>query len=416
MTTLTNPPLSPTSTPQGVIRLAKGAAQSGPVILREIFLLALRPGVISFAIGLPANELFPAEDLSRTAAGLLARKPESLQYGVPSRVLKQKVAGMMAQRGVTCAPEQIFLTSGAQQAFDLLAHLLLDPGGQVMIEETVYECVLSSLRKFVPELITLPGDATGGLDLDVVEARLAAGARPAFLYTIPTAHNPLGVSLSAEKRRRLADIARRYELPVLEDDAYGFLGNDDSPDDEAPPAVRSFDDRWVIYLGSFSKILAPALRVGWIVVPEDLIPRLQALKQGNDIDTATLSQELTAAYLEAGLLPAHLTRIRAAYRERRQTLLRALTEHFPAGVRWNLPTGGMFLWLELPSELDATELLRTAVEIEKVAFCPGVAFAAGNSRHADHCLRLSFASLSPDRIEEGIRRLARAVRRALDAR
>ena len=389
---------------------------SGPVILREVFTLSFRPGVISFAIGLPADDLFPVADLSRVATDLLGRRPESLQYGVPSPSLKAHIAGMMAQRGVTCTPEQVFLTGGSQQAFDLLAHLLLDPGGQVMIEQTVYECVLSSLRKFVPELLALPGDASGGLDLDAVEARLAAGARPAFLYTIPTAHNPLGVSLNVEKRRRLADIARRYELPILEDDAYGFLGDDDSPTGEAPPAVRSFDDRWVIYLGSFSKILAPALRIGWIVIPQELIPRLQVLKQGNDIDTSTLSQELAAAYLDAGLLPAHLARVRAVYRERRQTLVRALTEHFPAGMRWNLPTGGMFLWLELPPELDATELLRTAVEIEKVAFCPGAAFAAGNGRHADHCLRLSFASLPPDRIEEGIRRLAHAVRRTLGER
>jgi 2-aminoadipate transaminase len=409
---VTSPTTLPTTAPPGVIRLAKGAAESGPVILREVFTLALRPGVISFAIGLPADDLFPAAELSRVAADLLARKPESLQYGVPSQPLKEKIAGMMAQRGVVCSPEQVFLTGGSQQGLDLLAHLLLDPGGQVMIEQTVYECALGMLRKFLPELLTVPSDAMGGLDLDAVEASLAAGARPAFLYTIPTAHNPLGVSLSVEKRRRLAEIARRYEMPVLEDDAYGFLG-DDGPTGEAPPAVRSFEDRWVLYLGSFSKILAPALRLGWMVVPADLVPRLQALKQGNDIDTATLSQELVAAYLEADLLPAHLRRIRAAYRERRQTLVRALTEHFPTGVRWNLPTGGMFLWLELPPELDATELLRTAVEIEKVAFCPGAAFAAGGGRHADHCLRLSFASLPPDRIEEGIRRLAHAVRRTL---
>lgn len=391
---------------------------SGPVILREVFDLALRPGVISFAIGLPADDLFPAGDLSRVATDLLTRRPESLQYGVPSPSLKTHIAGMMARRGVTCTPEQVFLTGGSQQAFDLLAHLLLDPGGQVMIERTVYECVLSSLRKFLPELLAMPGDASGGLDLDAVEARLAAGARPAFLYTIPTAHNPLGVSLGVDQRRRLAEIARRYEVPVLEDDAYGFLGDDlyageNGSTGEAPPAVRSFDDRWVIYLGSFSKLLAPSLRIGWIVMPEDLMPRLQVLKQGNDIDTSTLSQNLAAAYLEAGHLPAHLARVRAAYRERRQALLRALAEHFPPGSRWNVPTGGMFLWLELPPELNATELLRSAVEIEKVAFCPGAAFAAGNGHHADHCLRLSFASFTPDRIEEGIRRLAQAVRRAL---
>ena len=266
------------------------------------------------------------------------------------------------------------------------------------------------MRKFAPELLTLPTDPESGLDLDALEAMLAAGARPAFLYTIPTGHNPLGVSLGAESRRRLAAIARRYAMPVLEDDAYGFLGEET---DAPVPALRAFEDRWVFYVGSFSKILAPSLRVGWLVVPEELIPRLQALKQGIDIDTSTLSQALVAAYLEAGHLPAHLARLRATYRQRRDALLGALAEHFPAAARWNRPTDGMFLWVELPPAVDATALLRTAVETERVAFSPGAAFAAGGGRHADSCLRLSYANLPPEEIDEGVRRLARVVRRAL---
>jgi 2-aminoadipate transaminase len=399
----------------GTIRLARGASATGPNILRQVLSLSMRPGVISFAIGLPATDLFPADDLSRAAADLLARQPGSLQYGEPSQLLKAHIAGLMAQRGVPCTPEQVFLTAGSQQGMDLLAHLLLDPGGQVMIERTVYECANGMLRKFVPEILAVPNDAANGIDLAAVESSLEGGARPAFLYVIPTAHNPLGVSLGLEARRRLAEIARRYELPVIEDDAYGFLGDDgaDGAGGEAPAALRSFDDRWVLYLGSFSKILAPSLRVGWGIIPADLLPRLQALKHSMDIDTSTLSQALVAAFLEAGLLPDHLERIRAAYRQRREAALRALAECFPTGARWNRPTGGMFLWVELPPEVDAAELLRTAVEIEHVAFSPGVAFATGGGRHADSCLRLSYANLTPEQIDEGIRRLARAVRRAL---
>jgi 2-aminoadipate transaminase len=226
---------------------------------------------------------------------------------------------------------------------------------------------------------------------------------------IPTGHNPLGVSLPPAKRQRLVELARRYRVPILEDDAYGFLYYDEAP----VPALRALEDRWVFYLGSFSKILAPALRAGWMVVPEELIPHLAALKHAADIDTPSFSHWTIARYLAGGQFPAHLQMLRGEYRRRRDAMLQALATHLPRGARWTRPASGMFVWVELPAELDSTALLSVAIEAEKVAFSPGEAFAAGGSRHASHCLRLNFTSCTPGEIEEGIERLARVVRAAL---
>jgi len=372
--------------------------------LREIMDLASRPGVLSFAIGLPAAELFPNEALADQAAHVLRGDPSALQYGIPYKPLKSQIVELMALRGVRCTEEQIFLTSGAQQGMDLLSRLLLPPGGQVLFEQSVYDGIHLATRQQRPEILTIAADPATGMDVDAVESLLAGGARPAFLYAITDGHNPLGVSLSLEKRHRLAALARRHRMPILEDDVYGFLYYGDLP---AAP-LRAFEDEWVYYLGSFSKILAPALRAGWLVVPPHLTARLSSLKHGADLDTPSLSHRVISAYLEADLLPAHLAILRDEYRRRRDTMLAALRNHFPPEVRWNHPTSGMFVWAELPPGLDAAALLQTAVETESVAFSPGVVFGPG----ADHCLRLNFTSLSPERIEDGIERLGRVIRRA----
>jgi 2-aminoadipate transaminase len=373
--------------------------------LRDIMDLVSRPGVLSFAIGLPAAELFPREALARQAARVLRENAAALQYSLPHRPLKSQVVQLMAMRGVRCTEESVFLTSGAQQGMDLLSRLLLPPGGQVIFEHAVYEGIRLATRLQRPEILTVASDPATGMDVDAVEALLAAGARPAFLYAITDGHNPLGVSLSAEKRHRLARLAGGYRVPILEDDAYGFLYYGETP---APP-LRAREEEWVFYLGSFSKILAPALRAGWLVVPPPVAARLSPLKHGADLDTPSLGHHVITAYLESGLLPAHLATLRDEYRRRRDAMLAALRDRFPSEVRWNHPTSGMFIWAELPPGLDAAELLRTAVETESVAFSPGAIFGAG-----DRCLRLCFTSLSPERIEEGIRRLGRAVRAALD--
>ncbi len=366
---------------------------------------ASRPGILSFAVGLPAAELFPAHELAQAAARELSTDPGSLQYALPYAPLKRQIVELMATRGVHCRPEQVFLTSGSQQAMDLLARLFLAPGGEVMLEETVYDGVQVAVKLLAPNILTLPTGPALGLDVAAAAAWLEGGARPAFLYAIPSGHNPLGVSLGAERRQALVELACAFRVPILEDDAYGFLDYDDAP----PPPLRALDERWVLYLGSFSKILAPALRAGWIVAPEELIAHLSALKHATDLDTPSLSHRLISAFLDRGGLAGHLALLCREYRRRRDAMLAALTAYFPPEVRWNRPVGGMFLWVELPPAVDATALLEHVIATEGVAFTPGDAFAVGSSRHAAHCLRLCFTSLPPERIEDGIRRLGRGL-------
>ncbi len=391
------------------LRLARSMARMTQSGLREVMSLISRPGILSLAVGLPAPELFPMDALAQATNRLLTTDPGSLQYGIPYNPLKAQIVSLMAMRGVRCTEEQVFLTSGSQQAMDLLSRLLLDPGDQAMIEETVYDGVQMAIRRQDPEILTVSTDPDTGIDVDQVESQLVRGARPAFIYVITDGHNPLGVSMSLDKRHRLVELARTYGVPILEDDAYGFMYYERRPD----PPLRALDENWILYLGSFSKILAPALRAGWAVVPEDLAPRLSALKHAADLDTPSFSHRTISVYLESGHLPGHLAVLRNEYRSRRDAMLQALEEHFPDEVRWNRPSSGMFVWVELPREMDATVLLREAVETESVAFTPGAAFAAGASRHANHCFRLSFANNPPARIEEGIRRLSRVVKALL---
>ncbi|HEV2147003.1 MAG TPA: PLP-dependent aminotransferase family protein [Longimicrobiaceae bacterium] len=375
-----------------------------PSALREILPLLARPGLLSFALGMPAAELLPAQAYLQATGQALAADPLPLQYGMPHVPLKRHVVELMAQRGVVCREEQVFLTTGAQQGMSLLARLLLDEGGRVVAEAAVYDGIHGAIRPFRPDLRTVPSDA-GGLDVDALEALLSEGPRPAFVYVIPEGHNPLGVSLGLDRRLRLVELARCFGVPLVEDDAYGFLRYDGA----APPPLRALDAEWVLYVGSFSKIFAPGLRVGWLIVPEPLIPSLSILKHGSDLDVSTLAQRCIAAFLDTGALPGHLDAVRAEYRARRGAMLGALERHFPSTAQWTAPAGGMFVWVRLPEGTDTVALLRRAVASERVAFVPGPAFCAHDPGQAAHCMRLCFASLPPERIEEGIARLARAL-------
>jgi 2-aminoadipate transaminase len=387
------------SEPMAVARTVAGCRRSP---LLELLATTYRPGIVSFAVGMPATDLLPAELLARAAATLAADQP-ALQYQVPTNRLKKHVVDLMAMRGVRCREEEVFLTAGAQQAMDLAARLLLDPGGRVLLDDTAYEGMQMVVRSFEPEVVPVPTSAETGIDVDAVERLLAKGRKPAFLYTIPAGHNPLGCSMPPDRAARLVELARRHRVPILEDDAYGFLHYRPQP---APP-LRALDDRWVLYLGSFSKILAPSLRVGWLVVPPELVPRLSILKHAIDLDVITYAQHALVAYLDSGDLPRHLNVLRREYRHRRDVMLSALAAQMPPEVRWNVPEGGIYVWVELPRQADAVELLRFAAERESVAFSPGMAFAGGGD-HADHCLRLCFSNSPPKVIEEGVARLARA--------
>ncbi len=391
------------------LRLARAVQEIEQPTLRKLHGIAAGRRLLSFAVGMPAHSLFPAEALARVANEVLLTDALALQYGLPSALLKARIVELMAHRGVRCRSEQIFLTTGAQQGLNLIPHLLLDPGGQVLMEETAYEGFQTALRRFGPDLLTVSTRGSGP-DLDEVEALLAAGARPALMYVITDGHNPLGSSMTAENRERLVRLARQFQMPILEDDAYGFLAYER----EAPPPLRALDDRWVLYLGSFSKILAPSLRVGWLVVPEgEIAVKLSTLKHISDLDSSTFSQHLIGRYLDSGAFPDHLLELRREYQQRRDTMLHALEQHFPKGVRWSRPRCGFYIWVELPRHIDTAELLRLAVATEGVAFSPGRAFAVGDNGHADHCLRLSFSPCSCEQIEEGMIRLSRLVHRYL---
>jgi 2-aminoadipate transaminase len=379
---------------------ARGLKQSA---LQQMLVATARPGIISFALGMPAVELFPTKALAEAAERVLSVNTGALQYSPPLQSLKQHVRELMKWRGVDCREEQIFLTAGAQQGMSLLSRLLLEPGGSVITEELIYSGFQQVLDPFQPNVLTISTDPETGMDVDAVEQYLNSGARPSFIYSITDGHNPLSVRLSSSKRRRLVELAEEYRVPIIEDDAYGFL----CYEDPLPP-LRALSERWVFYVGSFSKILAPALRVGWLVVPEELILPLSVIKESTDIDAAPLSQRIVNAYLDTSALPAQIEMLRTQYGLRRDAMLRALAENFPGAARWTKPDGGFFVWVELPSTVDVDELFRRALEDEHVAFIPGHAFSVNNKQPST--LRLNFSHPTTTRIEEGIPRLARVVK------
>lgn len=376
--------------------------------MRDLLALLTRPGLLSFGHVLPAAELFPAEAYADATRTLLGTDQSALQYGTPCVRLKARVVELMALRGVACSEEQIFLTAGAQHAMSLLARLLLDSGSSLVLDDTVYDGIVVVTQPFQPVLLTVPSRVPHGIDVDAVASLLAGGARPRFIYVIPDGQNPTGASLPVEQRHRLVELSRTYGVPIIEDDPYGLLGFDGG----YRPPLRALDPERVLYVGSFSKILAPSLRLGWIVAPAELIPRLSTVRQGSDMDVASLTQRSVAALLEGMDVGAHIGMLRREYSLRMEAMLTALAKHFPPDATWHRPRGGMFTWVELPPRVNATALLREAVEREQVGFIPGEAFLSGANSRATHSLRLTFSALQPERIAEGIERLGRVVRRA----
>lgn len=374
--------------------------------LQEMLLASSRPGITSFALGLPAAEFFPSQALASAAQRILSEEANALQYCPPLRSLKQQVVGLMRQRGVSCLEEQIFLTAGAQQGMSLLSRLLLEPGGTVISEELIYTGFQQILAPFNPRTLTVSTDPATGMDIEAVESFLRGDVRPGFIYAITDGHNPTGARMQMSKRTRLVELAEQYHVPIIEDDAYGFL----CYEDPLPP-LRALNARQVFYVGSFSKILAPALRVGWVVVPEELILPLGVLKESTDIDTAPFTQRLVNAYLETGQLTPQIIMLRDQYAIRRDTMLRALEEHFPQEARWAKPAGGFFLWVELPASVDVNELFRKAIDEAHVAFIPGHAFSVSGQQGLTS-MRLNFSYSSPALIEEGIMRLGRVLKAA----
>ncbi|NUP37805.1 MAG: PLP-dependent aminotransferase family protein [Streptomyces sp.] len=386
--------------------LATRAASVAGSPVRDILALTARPEVISFAGGLPAAELFDAEAIRAAFDRVLAEAPrEALQYSTTEGdpALRAATAARLTSRGLPTDPDALLVTSGSQQALTLLATALLEPGDTVVVEDPTYLAALQCFSFAGARIVSVPSDEDG-LDPAALDA-LMERERPKLLYTIPTFQNPTGRTLPAERRRAVAEVAERRGLWIVEDDPYGELRFAGEP----VPWIANLPeaaDRTVL-LGSYSKIMAPGLRLGWLRAPAPLRRACAIAKQAADLHTPTVTQMAAARYLTDADLDAHLAHVRDAYRDRRDALLAGLPEALPDGSRWNRPDGGMFVWASLPEGYDATERLRVAVEHD-VAYVPGAPFFAGAPDPA--AMRLSFVTHTPDEIAEGLRRLAKALR------
>ena len=398
-------------------RFARRVQRMRPSAIRELLKVTELPNAISFAGGLPAPENFPIEKIAETAQRVLQTAgPQALQYSATEgyRPLRELIARRMSQDGLEVATENVLITSGSQQALDLLGKVLIDPGDTILVESPTYMGALHSWNPYEPEYLALSSDQHGLItETDALETALRAN--PKFIYVLPNFQNPTGVTLSMERRHQLIEITNRYGVPIVEDDAYIQLSFSGEP----LPSLMALDaatrepsnyDGNVIYLGSFSKVLAPGFRIGWIIAPTLLIRRLIQAKQGADLHSSTLNQMIAYNIVQEGFLEQHIPRLRQVYRERRDIMLAELEEHFPETVHWTHPEGGMFLWVTLPEELDAIDVLREAIE-QNVTFVPGATFHANGG--GANTFRLSFSNPSPEKIREGIARLGRALRKTL---
>jgi len=390
-------------------------------IIREILKAAQSPDLISLSGGWPDAGVFPIAELAEIANDVLRQKPrEALQYGLTegSIGLRRVLAQQMETQGVAATPDNIVVTSGSQQAIDLLGRILLDPGDAVIVEAPTFLGAVQSFKAYQPVFVPLPLDSDGACVERLPE--MIARHRPKLMYLLPTFQNPAGVCLTLERRRRVVEIAAEYGVPIVEDDPYGQLRYSG----DALPTLAAIDSACssasapkvgnnVIYLSSFSKTLAPGLRVAWAVAPADVARQLVMAKQGADLMTNSLAQEIAAEFVSRGWLPAQVQRIRDTYRIRRDAMCEAIDEFFPQEVTYYTPEGGLFLWVTLPAGLDAMALLPEAVA-QNVTYVPGQPFYV-DGRGAN-TLRLSFASVPPETIREGIRRVGEVFRAHLARR
>lgn len=375
-------------------------------VMRELLKKASTPGVISLAGGLPDTRLLPAEDYRDCLDTVLAREGgAALQYRPQYDPLREWIADYMRGRGVECTADNIFITNGNQQGLSILSRLFVEADAPVVIEEISFTGIQQVTAGRGAHVLRVMTDLQNGIDVDAVEA-LFAEYHPRMAVVVPDFHNPLGVSISAEKRARLAKIAARYQVPVVEDDPYSPLR---FGGDITPPVTAYDHDGWVFYLGSFSKMLAPGLRLGWIVAPVDLMPRITVVRESMDLETAALTQRAVYEYLSRGLLTPHLEQLNATNRERCTAMLDTLQTHLADIATWTHPAGGLFVWLTLPEHLNAWELLPEALEQHHVAFVPGGAFAVDGRSHTN-TIRLNFSAVSADEVRIGVERLAQMIR------
>jgi 2-aminoadipate transaminase len=377
--------------------------------MRDLMAVTARPEVISLAGGLPDTSTFPPDTFAAVAQRIASEScAKALQYG-PTEGLdetKECIAEVMAAEGMRADPEDVLVTTGGQQVIDLVTKTLIDPGDVVIAEGPTYPGAVPVFSAYQAEVVQIDMDADG-MRVDLLEETLdrldREGRRPKFIYTVPSFQNPAGVTMSQPRRRRLVEVAHERELLVLEDNPYGLLRFEGDP----PPPLLSLDGGvYVMYLGTFSKILSPGIRLGWVVAPPPVLEKINLGKQAADLCTSTLSQLMVQAYFAEGHWRDYVDSLTEIYRARRDTMLDALADHFPPQAEWTRPSGGLFIWATLPDFIDTTDLLARALR-ENVAFVPGeAAFLDGRGRNA---MRLNYSGSDEEAIREGIRRIGEVV-------
>jgi len=382
-------------------QFSERAQQLQSSFIREILKITQRPEIISFAGGLPSPATFPVERMKAAYDKVLSDNGKvALQYGPTDGYapLREWIAGSLSTEGSTILPEQILMTSGSQQALDLLGKVLIDEGSRVLVETPSYLGALQAFSVYRPEFKSVDTDEHGLVPSSL--EGIAQGAR--MLYALPNFQNPTGRSLSVERRQELVETCARLGVPLIEDDPYGSLSYKGAPS----PKMVAMNPDGVIYMGSFSKVLTPGIRLGYVCAPLPLVRRLELAKQAADLHTAQLTQMVVHEVVKDGFLDQHIPTIRQLYGDQCQVMLDAMQEHFPAGVSWTKPEGGMFIWVTLPQQIDAMKLLEQSLAA-RVAFVPGAPFYANDP--ASNTLRLSFVTVPPERIREGIAVLGKLI-------
>ena len=411
-------PKRPRSTAHDIERYAALFAERTKVMkssaMRDLMAITARPEIISLAGGLPDTSTFPPESFAAQMTRIAQESSaQALQYGPTEGLAETKdcIAEVMAAEGMRADPEDMIVTTGGQQVIDLVVKTLVDPGDIVIAEAPTYPGAVPTFYSYQANVVQIEMDACG-MRIDLLEAKLDElerdGRRPKFIYTVPTFQNPAGVTMSLERRRRLVEIANERELLVLEDNPYGLLRYEG----EALPPLRSLDGGvFVMYLGTFSKILSPGIRLGWVVAPPPVLEKINLGKQAADLCTSTLSQLMVQAYFEQSRWRDYVEALTELYRDRRDTMLDALAEFFPREAEWTRPQGGMFIWATLPDFIDTTDLLARALR-ENVAFVPGSGAYLDGRGHSS--MRLNFSASDGDDIREGIRRIGEVIKEQVD--
>jgi 2-aminoadipate transaminase len=400
--------------------LSKAAQQFQESAIRRIGALSASvPDLISFAAGYPAPEVFPWDDLQSITAQILARRDgQTLQYGATRGyrpLVEHLLAHTLSARDIRSRFEDVIITSGSQQGLDLIGRVLIDPGDSVIVELPTYSGAIAAFHNLQASLVGVPQDADGIeiASLDRVASQLARQGRPAkFVYVTPNFQNPAGLLMSAQRRRELLDAAARHDLVILEDDPYGSIYFEDvtTLDDTRPIKADDTGNR-VVYLGSFSKILVPGLRVAWLVAPPAIAQKVELCKQAADISSGVFDQRIVHGALAGGVIDRIAPGLRAHYQAKRTVIERALESHLGGRVKWISPRGGFFLWIELPPGVDDRELFDRALD-KKVSFVLGSAFFVNGAGH--EFARLAFSGISHEQIEQGVGRLAAAINASTD--